>query len=701
MAESEDVLLNAPLLRLLNSWHGAKPGELVLTARFLNLLLAPPLSKSNQTTGKRRRRLSSNVPQEPQCRTRRRLDERSGRSKLHRSRNRSTRNAQIGTTRCRSIKFYRALNYVLGTARTDHAKPRFRRCYAFVNYASRTSPPSLHRLPACRPNLRPGQLRRPALARHRTVSRRPDGRRGRHPGTAQRLLHRREQWRRLEDRRLRPHLETHLRRSAHRLHRRSRHRALRPQHHLCRQRRRIAAARPLRRRRHVQVHRWRQDLAAPRTARRASRSPPSSWTRAIPTASSSPCSAIPTGPTRSAASSAPSMAARPGRRCSTRTNTPAPSIWPSTRAIPQTVYAVLWQAQQGPWENGAFTGPNSGLFKSTDGGTTWNPLTGGLPDVRARRPRTHRHRHRAQRPQSHVRPGRSARSGGRRLPLRRCGRQLDPRQHASSAIYGRGSDFACVRVDPKNKDVIYVANTSTYRSDDAGKSFTAIKGAPGGDDYHTIWINPLNPDIILLAARPGRHHQRQRRRDLEQLVQPADRPVLSRHHRQPVSLLGLRRTAGERLRGRRQPRQRRPDHLPRLAPGGRRGVWLRRARSAQSQHHLRQQGARSSTASRAKCEHVQSARQLSLSAHRAAALSATSIRTCSTWARRWSSRPPTAAGTGTPSVPICRATSTNFPPASRPMAMPRNSRPRAAASSTRSRPRASTSTCSGPAPTTV
>src|SRR5947209_4626877 len=46
---------------------------------------------------------------------------------------------------------------------------------------------------------------------------------------------------------------------------------------------------------------------------------------------------------------------------------------------PQTVYAVLWQARQGPWENGAFSGPNSGLFKSTDGGNTWNQLTGGLP----------------------------------------------------------------------------------------------------------------------------------------------------------------------------------------------------------------------------------------------------------------------------------------------------------------------------------
>src|SRR5450755_4286576 len=46
---------------------------------------------------------------------------------------------------------------------------------------------------------------------------------------------------------------------------------------------------------------------------------------------------------------------------------------------PQTVYAVLWQARQGPWENGNFSGPNSGLYQSTDGGDTWKPLGSGLP----------------------------------------------------------------------------------------------------------------------------------------------------------------------------------------------------------------------------------------------------------------------------------------------------------------------------------
>src|SRR5256885_2251118 len=46
---------------------------------------------------------------------------------------------------------------------------------------------------------------------------------------------------------------------------------------------------------------------------------------------------------------------------------------------PGTVYAVLWQSRQGPWENGAWNGPNSGLYKSTDGGSTWRQLSKGLP----------------------------------------------------------------------------------------------------------------------------------------------------------------------------------------------------------------------------------------------------------------------------------------------------------------------------------
>ncbi len=77
------------------------------------------------------------------------------------------------------------------------------------------------------------------------------------------------------------------------------------------------------------------------------------------------------------------------------------------------------------------------------------------------------------------------------------------RINGEGRLWGRGSDFAEVKVDPKNKDVIYVANTCAYRSSDGGQTFVAFKGAPGGDDPHTFWINPDNPQIILLAGDQG------------------------------------------------------------------------------------------------------------------------------------------------------------------------------------------------------
>ena len=169
---------------------------------------------------------------------------------------------------------------------------------------------------------------------------------------------------------------------------------------------------------------------------------------------------------------------------------------------PQIVYAVLWQAQQGPWENGAFGGPNSGLFQSTDGGATWKPIGAGLPTF-------------AKDTLGRIGIGIAPNDGNRIYALVEARGQAGGLYRSDDAgasfrkvngeqrIYARGSDFACVRVDPKNKDVLYVANTSTYKSTDAGQSFTAIKGAPGGDDYHTIWINPLNPAIMLLAADQG------------------------------------------------------------------------------------------------------------------------------------------------------------------------------------------------------
>src|SRR2546430_1185031 len=58
-------------------------------------------------------------------------------------------------------------------------------------------------------------------------------------------------------------------------------------------------------------------------------------------------------------------------------------------------------------------------------------------------------------------------------------------------------------VDPKNADIVYVPSQNLYRSTDGGRTFTAIKGAPGGDDYHSVWIDPTNSQRIMLGVDQG------------------------------------------------------------------------------------------------------------------------------------------------------------------------------------------------------
>jgi photosystem II stability/assembly factor-like uncharacterized protein len=171
----------------------------------------------------------------------------------------------------------------------------------------------------------------------------------------------------------------------------------------------------------------------------------------------------------------------------------------------QVIFADMWASRRPPWTTGeSYDGPGSGLYKSTDGGDHWRQITKGLPSDADKLGRIGF-------AVSASDPDRMYALVDARVDAQKRGglyRSDDAGEswqfvNGEDRVVGRGSDFACVRVDPRNKDVIYVANTSTYRSTDAGKSFTAIKGAPGGDDYHTIWINPENPDIIALGVDQG------------------------------------------------------------------------------------------------------------------------------------------------------------------------------------------------------
>ena len=68
---------------------------------------------------------------------------------------------------------------------------------------------------------------------------------------------------------------------------------------------------------------------------------------------------------------------------------------------------------------------------------------------------------------------------------------------------GQGSYSCGVFVDSQNPDVVYTVSTAMYRSTDGGVTFHAFKGAPGGEDYHKVWIDPTNGNRIVIGADQG------------------------------------------------------------------------------------------------------------------------------------------------------------------------------------------------------
>ncbi len=164
------------------------------------------------------------------------------------------------------------------------------------------------------------------------------------------------------------------------------------------------------------------------------------------------------------------------------------------------VYADLWAGRQGPWENGAWNGAASGLFKSTDGGETWKKLTTGLPTPEQGLGRIG----------FCIAPSNSNRlyatvDAGKYGGIYRSDDAGETwvNSNADERLWGRGSDFAEVKVDPKNADIVYTADVVVWKSMDGGKTWAAFRGAPGGDDYHRIWINPDNNNIMLIASDQG------------------------------------------------------------------------------------------------------------------------------------------------------------------------------------------------------
>ncbi len=166
---------------------------------------------------------------------------------------------------------------------------------------------------------------------------------------------------------------------------------------------------------------------------------------------------------------------------------------------PQLIYAALWESREGPWENASWSGDNGGIYKSTDGGATWSQLGGGLPSpmVQANLAVS------PSSPRSLV-AAVGTRKGAALYRSDDAGetwRVATDDKRPGNGI--GGGDLPVVRFDPQNPDIVYSASVVCWKSTDGGKTWTGFRGAPGGDDYQNVWINPDHTDIIFLGSDQG------------------------------------------------------------------------------------------------------------------------------------------------------------------------------------------------------
>lgn len=166
---------------------------------------------------------------------------------------------------------------------------------------------------------------------------------------------------------------------------------------------------------------------------------------------------------------------------------------------PQILFAATWNAHRPPWSTYApLEGSGNALYRSTDGGVKWSPISGhGLPEG------------------AWGRIGIAVGADGKRVyatidcpghsGLYRSDDQGESWTQTSSdtRLTSRAWYFNSLTIDPSNPDVLYIPNVALYRTEDGGKTIQIVRGAPGGDDYHQVWVDPKNPSHLALGVDQG------------------------------------------------------------------------------------------------------------------------------------------------------------------------------------------------------
>jgi len=177
-------------------------------------------------------------------------------------------------------------------------------------------------------------------------------------------------------------------------------------------------------------------------------------------------------------------------------------------AEPQLLFAAAWHVRRMPWSSYEPSDrPGSGIYRSQDSGKTWAHLAGnGLPQadwgrvgvavstdgrrayalIEVKDPGTGK-------PQPKASGLYRSDDGGNTWSLANS----DPRLTSRAWYFNR------LTVDANNPDVIYMPNVALYRSEDGGKTISVLRGAPGGDDYHELWIDPKNSASMVLGTDQG------------------------------------------------------------------------------------------------------------------------------------------------------------------------------------------------------